>query len=133
MIVSGWRMNSVAHDYMEEILKTIDKLIDRMNKFKEQYSKKRTDCYIFINRPIFRTAVMGHRKLLMLVPELTNDASRPDYTLFQDCKKLAFIGTQKFGTNKNMNKYLHYSNQSSIRYFITRDSDRKGMYDNSFF
>jgi predicted type IV restriction endonuclease len=32
-------MNSVTEDYMEEILKTIDKLRDRINKYKEQYSK----------------------------------------------------------------------------------------------
>ncbi len=76
---------------------------------------------------------MGHRKLRIFVPKLTNDASSPDYTLFQDYEKLAFIGAKKSGTNKTINRYLLCFYQSSSGYFITTDSDRQSMYDNSFF
>lgn len=66
---------------------------------------------------------MGHRKPWRIVSELTNEADRPDYTLFEGSKKLVFIGAKKFGSGENINKYIHYCNESGIRYSITIDSD----------
>ena len=126
-------MNNVTENYIEEILRKIKELKDRINKYKEQYSKNEWLFRYSLIDPFLRLLGWDTENPEKVVPELANEAGRPDYTLFMDNKKLAFVGAKKLGTSEDINQHLNYCNSEGVRYFITTDGNRWSIYDNSFY
>ena len=126
-------MNNVTENYIEEILGKLKELKDRINKYKEQYSKNEWLVRYSLIDPFLRLLGWNTENPEEVVPELTNVAGRPDYTLFKDNKKLAFIGAKKLGTNEDIKQHLNYCNGEGIIYFIATDGNCWHVYDNSFY
>ncbi len=126
-------MNSVTEDYIEEMLRAIDKLRDKINKYKDQYSKNEWLVRYSLIDPFLKLLGWDLENPEEVIPELGTPTGRPDYTLFKSNKKLAFIGAKKLGTDENINQHLNYCIGEGVGYFITTDGNRWGVYDNSLF
>ncbi len=126
-------MNRGSTECRYETLKNIDELKVRIVKHKEEYSKNEWLVRYSLIDPFLRLLGSDLENPQEGVPELSNDAGRPDYTLFKNNKKLAFVGTKKLDTREDIKQHLQYNNIESVRCFITTYGDSWSIYRNSFY
>ncbi len=133
-------MNSVTEDYIEEMLRKIDKLRDRINKYEGQYSTNEWLVRYSLIDPFLRLLGWDTENPEEVVPELTirtnpgqQEKGRPDYTLYKDNNIIAFIGAKKLGNNEDIQQHLNYCNSHGVAYFITTDGDRWSIYNNALY
>ena len=127
------KMNKDTANCIQGILHEIDKLKDRIAKHRDKYSKNEWLVRYSLIDPFLKLLGWDVENPEEVMPELTNAAGRPDYTLFKSNKKLAFIGAKKLGANEDINQHLNYCIREGVIYFITTDGNHWSVYDNSFY
>jgi len=116
---------------INDILDLIEKLKDKINKYRNEFSGNEFLVRYSLIDPFLRALGWDTEDPDQVRPEYSTGAGRPDYALFQKGKEtpIAFVGAKKLGKFEDLDQYLTYCVKENVKFFIATDGDHWELYD----
>ncbi|MEM0349102.1 MAG: hypothetical protein QXE96_03175 [Candidatus Caldarchaeum sp.] len=116
---------------LQELVSLIEQLKNRIRTYqKDLQSSEALTRYVLID-PLLRALGWDTEDPRLVRPEVSTQAGRPDYALFQNGQRLAFVGAKPLGKQEDLLQQISYCVSEGVRYFIATDGSRWEVYDTS--
>ncbi|MEM4185714.1 MAG: hypothetical protein QW801_00370 [Candidatus Caldarchaeum sp.] len=87
---------------LREIIDLVGMLKNRINKYRGELQRNETLTRYVLVDPLLRALGWDTENPELLVPEMTTQAGRPDYTLLHNGRKIAFVGVKALGKSEDL-------------------------------
>ncbi len=116
---------------MEEILKVIEKVKERAEKFRDTLSHNEFATRYALIDPLLRALGWDTEDPSKVVPELSTNQGTPDYALYWEGKPIAMLEAKSLGTNleKFIDIGFKYCWKNRVGYFVITNGDRWALFD----
>jgi hypothetical protein len=116
---------------INDILELIEKLKDKINKYKNEFSGNEFLVRYSLIDPFLRALGWDTEDPGQVIPEYSTPAGRADYALLLKGKKspIAFVGAKKLGKPENLEQHVSYCVSEGVKFFIATDGDHWELYD----
>ncbi|HGE72785.1 TPA: hypothetical protein ENX78_18245 [Candidatus Poribacteria bacterium] len=116
---------------INDILDLIEKLKDKINKYRNDFSANEFLVRYSLIDPFLRALGWDTEDPDQVRPEYSTGAGRPDYALFLKGKEspIAFVGAKKLGKFEDLDQYLTYCLKENVKFFIATEGDHWELYD----
>jgi len=116
---------------INDILELIEKLKDKINKYKSELSGNEFLVRYSLIDPFLRALGWDTEDPGQVIPEYSTPAGRADYALLLKGKKspIAFVGAKKLKKPENLEQHVSYCVSEGVKFFIATDGDHWELYD----
>ena len=116
---------------MEKLLKVIEKVKERAEKFRDTLSHNEFATRYALIDPVLRALGWDTEDPSKVVPELSTNQGTPDYALYWDGKPIAMLEAKSLGTNleKFIDIGFKYCWKNRVGYFVITNGDRWALFD----
>ncbi|MEM4410921.1 MAG: hypothetical protein QXT61_04370 [Candidatus Caldarchaeum sp.] len=114
---------------LRELIDLVDMLKSRIKKYGGELQKNETLTRYVLVDPLLRALEWDTENPELLVPEMTTQAGKPDYTLLHNGRKIAFVGVKALGKPEDLLQQISYCVSEGVRYFIATDGAKWEVYD----
>lgn len=115
--------------FLAELIETVQKLKMRIDKYRQELQKSEALTRYVLIDPFLRALGWDTENPEVIRPEFTTSAGKPDYALFHNGQRIAFIGVKALGKQEDLLQHVSYCVSEGVRYFITSDGSRWEVYD----
>ncbi|MEM2000671.1 MAG: hypothetical protein QXO30_06515, partial [Candidatus Caldarchaeum sp.] len=87
---------------LRELIDLVETLKSRIKKHHDELQKNETLTRYVLVDPLLRALGWDTENPELLVPEMTTQSGRPDYTLLHNGQKIAFVGVKALGKPEDL-------------------------------
>lgn len=117
-------------DALEDAIEEINRLKNKISKYRERYSGNETLVRYSLIDPFLRMMGWDTSDPSQVIPEYSTGNGRADYALFNsDGEVIALLGAKKLGMGENIDQHLAYCLRVPSQYFIATDGNIWELYD----
>ncbi|MEM4306620.1 MAG: hypothetical protein QXD61_11690 [Candidatus Caldarchaeum sp.] len=114
---------------LRDLLDLVGILKTRVNNYRGELQRNETLTRYVLVDPLLRALGWDTENPELLVPEMTTQAGKPDYTLLHNGRKIAFVGVKALGKPEDLLQQISYCVSEGVRYFIATDGAKWEVYD----